>query len=308
MGPLQRGLPVGDGAEVMAYAFSKGVNFVDTAELYETYDYIRAAAKLAGKHPVIATKSYAHDRETALKSIEKARAEMDIDVIDIFMVHEQEGRHTLEGHMQAFEALLDAKAKGAIRAVGVSTHYVEVVEAASEIPWLDVVHPLINYAGLGIQDGGAEEMLSAIEAAHKAGKGIYAMKVFGGGNLLNDYIKCLEFVVGRPCFDSIALGMQSKGEVDMNIRVIDTMKNHLAGDEGNAGKSRYSGIEGIGDIMNSKRLHIESWCQGCGQCASRCGQDALWVSASNKAEVVPDKCVLCGYCAAACPDFAIKVC
>jgi len=295
MGPLQRNLPVNKGAEVMAYSFSRGVNFVDTAELYKTYKYIRAAAKLAGKYPVVATKCYAHDRDTALHSIETARSELDLDVIDIFMLHEQESRYTLDGHRRALETFLEAKSKGIIRAVGVSTHYIEVVKVVADIPWIDVIHPLINMTGLGIQDGNADEMSNAIRDAHSAGKGVYAMKIFGGGNLLSKYGKCLEYVVKKSYFDSIAIGMQSNREVDMNIDAL--LHGKLPGDGA-----------APGSIMNKKRLHVDYWCSGCGKCVKRCGQGALRINSDKKAEASHEKCVLCGYCSSVCSEFAIKIC
>ena len=43
--------------------------------------------------------------------MEKARHEIDRDVIDIFMMHEQESKWTLKGHRDALEYLLDAKCK-----------------------------------------------------------------------------------------------------------------------------------------------------------------------------------------------------
>lgn len=43
MGPLQRNLPVEQGAALICHAAAHGVDFVDTAEYYHTYPYIRAA-------------------------------------------------------------------------------------------------------------------------------------------------------------------------------------------------------------------------------------------------------------------------
>lgn len=63
----------------------------------------------------------------------------------------------------------------------------------------DVVFPLVNYAGLGIRNGEgpgtADEMMEAISACHDAGKGIFSMKVFGGGNLTGTYQKALDYCV-----------------------------------------------------------------------------------------------------------------
>ena len=43
MGPSQLALPVEEGAAVLRYALERGFNFVDTAQYYRTYPYIRRA-------------------------------------------------------------------------------------------------------------------------------------------------------------------------------------------------------------------------------------------------------------------------
>ncbi|KNY28468.1 aldo/keto reductase [Pseudobacteroides cellulosolvens] len=292
IGPLQANLSIDEGARIIASAFEMGVNFIDTAELYGTYAHIKEAIRIAKIKPVIASKSYAYSNESARDSVEKARREMDVDVLDIFMLHEQESKLTLRGHRDALDYYLEQKQKGIIKAVGVSTHNVEVVEAAANMPEIDVIHPLVNMTGLGIGDGTIEEMLAAVEKAYNAGKGIYSMKPLGGGNLIKSYEDCMDFVLKIPFIHSIALGMQSIEEVKMNISVFkgeDVSEN-----------IRYA-------LINKKRiLHIDYWCNGCGCCVKRCGQGALKV-ANGKAEVDMDKCVLCGYCSSVCSMFAIKI-
>jgi aryl-alcohol dehydrogenase-like predicted oxidoreductase len=293
IGPLQANLSVDAGAEVVARALEMGVNFIDTAELYGTYEHIREAVRRSGKKPVIATKSYAYDTKGARESLEKARRELDTDIIDIFLLHEQESRWTLKGHSEALEYYLKEKERGIIKAVGVSTHNVEVVEVAGEMPEVDVIHPIINKSGIGIGDGTINEMLEAVRKAFHNGKGIYGMKPLGGGNLLNSYKECMDFVLEIPFVNSIAVGMQSVEEVIMNIAVFN-------GEEV---------PEEIVDAVKQKKkgLHIDYWCEGCGKCVERCRQKALKIL-DNRALVDKEKCVLCGYCAGACPVFAIKIC
>ncbi len=293
IGPLQANLPPDCGAEIIKKAFDMGVNFIDTAELYGTYPHIREAIKKSHMKPVIATKSYAYDYEGAFKSLEKARKEMDVDVIDIFLLHEQESRLTLRGHREALEYYLKEKQKGTIKAVGVSTHNVEVVEAAAEMDEIDVIHPLVNKKGVGIGDGTTEEMLSAVKKAFDNGKGIYSMKPLGGGNLLSSYKESMDFVLNQSCIHSIAVGMQSVEEVIMNICVF------------NGHEVPHEIIDAL--AKRKRVLHIDYWCEGCGKCVSRCGQDALKIL-GNKAVVDGEKCVLCGYCGSVCPVFAIKIC
>ena len=51
MGPGQLALPVEEGAKLICYALSKGINFIDTAQYYRTYPYIRRALEMLGSRP-----------------------------------------------------------------------------------------------------------------------------------------------------------------------------------------------------------------------------------------------------------------
>jgi len=293
IGPLQANMSVDKGADVIVKALELGVNFIDTAELYGTYGHIREAIKRFGDKPVIASKCYAYTAEDARNSLERARKEMDIDVVDIFMLHEQETRLTLRGHREALEYYVSAKQKGIIKAVGVSTHNIEVVEACAEMPEVDVIHPIINIKGIGIGDGTIEQMLAAVRKAFDNGKGIYGMKPLGGGNLLGSFDECMNFVLNIPYIHSIAVGMQSIDEVIMNVGIFNGEK---------VPESVRASLK-----QRQRRLHIDYWCEGCGRCVERCTHGALELI-EGKAYVKQEKCILCGYCGSVCPQFAIKVC
>lgn len=292
MGPMQARLGTEAGAEIIRRAADRGVNFFDTAQIYGTYPHLREGMRLSGRRDiVISTKTYAWNREFATEAVEEARRELDRDYIDIFMLHEQESIHTLRGHMEALETLYDYKQKGVIRAVGASMHHVAAVRGASRLG-LDVIHPIINRAGLGIADGSRGEMEEAVSAARRAGTGVFSMKPLGGGNLIKDAADCLTYCLGLPFVDSVAIGMQSAEEVDANIGFWERGEFSPEAVEALNGKER--------------RLHIEEWCTGCGNCAARCGQKALAVE-NGRAVCSRGRCVLCGYCSTVCPEWAIKV-
>ena len=292
IGPLQAGLGLDEGASVIEAALDMGVNFIDTAELYRTYDYIRKAIKGRRDKVIISTKCYAYSAEGAEESLKRALKELDTDYIDIFSLHEQESEHTLRGHREAMEYFIRAKEKGHIRNFGISTHAIAAVKASLTYKEIEVLHPIVNKRGLGIIDGNIAEMLKAVSAAASAGKGIFSMKPLGGGNLLSDSRECFDFVLSNDSLHSIAVGMQSIEEVMNNVMLF----------EGRPVPEEISD-----KLRNRKRkLHIDSWCTGCGSCSRKCAQKAITIR-DGKAIADPEKCVLCGYCSASCPDFCIKV-
>ncbi|MPW26304.1 aldo/keto reductase [Alkalibaculum sp. M08DMB] len=292
LGPLQKNVTPEEGGKIIAYAMEHGVNFIDTANLYHNYPHIKNAAKYCERELIISTKSYDYNEIGAKMSLTKAQKELNRDVIDIFMLHEQESIHTIRGHWEAINFLIKEKKKGNIRALGISTHRIEGVYGACEIDDLEVIHPIINYKGLGIEDGSLEDMEKAIACAKSKGKGIYGMKIFGGGNLINNVDECFNYINNLNILDSIAIGMQTKSEVDYNI-------NKVLG--------RKIDVNLANEVKNKKRrLLIDSWCNGCGSCQIKCHQNAIKLI-DNKAIVEEEKCITCGYCGAYCPQFCIKV-
>lgn len=291
IGPLQADLQIQDGADVISHALESGINFLDTAESYGTYPYIREALANKQFKPVITSKSYAYTWQGMKESVERALDEMALTNIDIFMLHEQENEKTLEGHREALDYLVTAKQQGMIKAIGMSTHSVSGVMAAADHPLIEVIHPLINQAGIGIMDGTATTMGAAIQYARLRGKGLYAMKALGGGNLINQAHSAFQYVQNIPGLASVAVGMKSRDEVDLNIAWFSGRRDPLL--EARVGCSK-------------RRLHIDSWCIGCGNCVEACRYQAFRVE-DGRAVVDQSRCVLCGYCAAYCPDFCIKV-
>ena len=296
--PMQTNMSLDRASCVMAYAFDRGINFTDTAQYYENYHIIKAALKKC-KSPekvILSSKTYAYTRELAQKAVEEARRECDRDVIDIFMLHEQESYETLRGHMEALEYLFECKSRGIIRAVGASMHHVSAVKGVTLLHnrgiHLDVIHPIFNMEGIGIADGTIDDMKDAVREARGVGIGVFAMKSLGGGHLYSRADRAFDFVLDSGLCDAVAVGMQSEEEIDSNISYF----------EKRVFPDKASRI-----LKEKKRtLLIEEYCEGCGACAARCRQSALEVK-NGRAEVDMKKCVLCAYCSKVCPVFAIKV-
>ena len=290
MSPLQCDLSPREGANLLVYAYERGVRFLDTADLYGTYPHIRLALKDAPDY-VISTKAYCYDRKTAQAALERAFIGVGRDYIDLFMLHEQESLYTLRGHEEALVYLAEQRDQGHIGAVGVSTHFCACVRATPRFGMIDVIHPLINVGGVGIQDGSRPDMEDAIAAARAHNIGIFAMKPLGGGHLIASSGEALKYAVENPLLDAVALGMQTRQEIDANVAFFNG-----EGDAGQLDALRH----------RQRRMMVHDWCEGCGRCAERCRQHAIAV-VDGRAVVDQDRCVFCGYCARACPQFCIKV-
>ncbi|MBU5440212.1 aldo/keto reductase [Tissierella sp. MSJ-40] len=292
MTPFQANLSVEEGAYLIQYAYDKGINFIDTAEIYENYIYIKEALRGIKRNDyVITTKCYAYTKKMAEESLELALRELDTDYIDIFLLHEQESIHTIRGHFEAIEYFIKAKEAGKIRSIGLSTHRVAGVLAAGEVDEIEIVHPIVNKYGIGIQDGTIEDMLNAIKVIHDMGKGIYAMKPLGGGHLIKEVEEAFNYVKNIPFIDSIAIGLQSKVEIDSNINLLEkgfipeNLKEKL--------------------LKKKRKLIIADYCIGCGRCVERCRQRGIQVIDGRA--IPNENCILCGYCAKTCPEFCVKV-
>ncbi len=350
MGPGQLDLPLDEGASVICDALRRGINFIDTAQYYRTYPYIRRALEvmrlvteenpcgavasvssenlcsadspaMQGKtdasarddseiefcpqvacddrphrsdmlRPVISSKSLASSYDDMMAAIEECRSALGLKTIDIFLMHEvRTGQFA--ARTGAWQALQDARATGLVRAIGISTHHADVARAMADVAACDVIFALLNYRGMGIrcgQDAGTKEaMAAALTVCKASGKGIYLMKVLGGGNLTGDYQKALDYVFAQDFMDAVMVGFTNTSEID-------DMMCYLSGTM----ESSYNP-----DVSRKKMYVNQEDCEGCGACLKICAAGAVHYNKNGLAEIDQSKCLTCGYCAQGCPVRAI---
>lgn len=293
MGPLQAGISLEVGGELLLEAMEKGINFFDTAQMYGTYPHLRYALDRYKGDIVITGKSTASSYEDMAQAIDDGLAALGRDYYDVFLLHAARvGVDVLELRSGAWQCLKDYKAKGLIRAIGVSTHNVNAVNMLADNCDTDIIFCLYNKVGLGLVDGNAQEMLAAAANAATKGKGVYSMKLLAGGNLLNKITEAISFGRKEDCFGAHAIGMIAPGELDLNLRIFNDVP--ICDEE-------------VASIKNNKHWQLmASVCVGCGKCVENCHSDALYME-NDHPQLIAEKCVLCGYCAAECAVFAIRV-
>ena len=290
---LQADVDPSEAGPVIARALDLGVDFVDTAQAYQTYEHVAAAIKGRRQKPIIATKSKAATAEEMKAAVEQALDEMDLDHLDIFLLHLVRSEEDFEERREAVDCLLEYKRKGIVRAIGLSTHTLEGLRPAIKYPELEIVMPCVNRKGLGVNDGTLEELLSLLQDLKGLGKGVYAMKPLAGGHLFGDVADSLNYVRSLDGVDSIAVGMKSAAEVEMNVCIFED-------------KQVPAELKEKADQVSKELIIYSRVCQGCGSCVENCEQGALSL-VDGKSVVDESECILCGYCAEECPVFCIRV-
>lgn len=294
LGHLQANVSPEEGAYALRKALELGVNFIDTAKGYRTYQHIRLGIE-GFRDVVIASKSTASSEKDMRGDVETCLRELGRDTVDIFHLHLVKSPADMRGREGALDALLRCRGEGKIRAIGLSAHGPDGVLAALACDDIAVVFPVMNRKGLGIIGGTHEEMLTAIRRVRDRGLGIYAMKPLGGGHLINDIPGAIAYVRELGLFDSIAVGLKTPEETEI-----------MAGVFENDPEAEARALSSGKERAKRKRLIVYDFCKRCGACVEACAQGALSLG-EKKAQVDPDRCILCGYCAAACPNFVIRV-
>ena len=294
IGPLGADLPLQEAASVVRFALEQGINFIDTAQYYGNYAALREGLRGFNGEVVIASKSYAPTPAVLLEAVEEARRELDRDVIEIFHLHEVREPEFLDENMGLLAALCELKAKGIIKTVGISTHSAKIAALAAKIPQIEVIHPMLNKAGVGIIDGSLEDMIAACRLAKENGKGVYGMKALGGGSLGGRSQEMLDWAFSRDYVDSFALGMKSKFELLNNIAWMEGRQSPCA--------------EQVKHLQRTV-VFDENPCykEACGACVAKCSQKAIALKEDNTLKWIKARCVYCGYCIAACPVFNISI-
>ena len=284
---------------LMEELVAHGVNYIDTARGYTVSEaYLGEALVGLRDNFVLATKSMARTKETMARDIETSLQNLRTDHIDLYQVHNP-SLSELEQVVApggALEALLEAKAAGKIRHIGVTAHMAAVFERALTLPWVETVMFPYN-----IVETQGEALM---KRAHEQGVGFICMKPLAGG-ALEDATLAMRFIAQNPDVSVVIPGMCDVREVRQNIDAFENTAP-LTQDE-------LAQIETIRKELGTQFCRRCNYCQPCTAGISMSGIFVLegylnryglgdW--ARQRYAAMPKKagdCVGCGVCETRCP-------
>jgi 1-deoxyxylulose-5-phosphate synthase len=208
---------------MLRVGFELGVSFWDLADAYGSHPHAkRALAEVPRDSVVLATKTSAQTEAEAAGAVERFLKELGTDHLDVVLLHGVSSADWPQKKAGAMTALSRLKKQGLVKAVGVSVHDLGALATAATEPWVDVVLARINSAGVNM-DSRPDKVLPVLSQIHSAGKGLYAMKVLGQGQLRKDVRGAIAYALGLGCLDALNIGIESEAELRECVRLVEDL-------------------------------------------------------------------------------------
>jgi aryl-alcohol dehydrogenase-like predicted oxidoreductase len=207
--------PVALGA-LLRHASDRGITWWDTSDDYGTHPHVRAGLEGVERASVqISSKTHAASASAARASLEAALAELGTSFLDLYFMHDMDHPGELERRIGAHRELCRARAEGLIRAVALSTHNIDTLEACVAMEGLDVVMTNFNRHE-DHMDAGVKHYAAALEAHHVAGHGVLVMKAVGEGRLAHVAADSILWNLTRPFIHAVLVGVDDADQLDRN--------------------------------------------------------------------------------------------
>ncbi len=176
--PVQR-CDVDYAVKLLRAAYEGGINYFDTANAYtDSEKKIGLALSDVRDKIVISTKSQARDKDGVLRHIEQSLCSMKTDHIDLFQFHQVPEVPDPKDPNGAYAGALEAKRRGWIDHIGVTSHKIDVAEACIASGYFETLQFPFSYIS-------SDRDLALAEKCKEAGMGYIAMKGLAGGMLSN---------------------------------------------------------------------------------------------------------------------------
>jgi hypothetical protein len=177
----------------LAEAVRFGVNYVDAADCYlggnSEAGLAAYFARAKNRDRVwVTTKSDKHDPKGFEQTVFRSLENLQSDFVDLYFLHALKDPAYISSDLEVVVSRL--KKSGKIRHFGFSCHdgnVAELLHLAARTPWVEAVMFRYNFRSYG-----DKELNAAIDAAHRAGVGLIAMKTQGAEASFRDAWKKFE--------------------------------------------------------------------------------------------------------------------
>jgi len=194
---------------------NRGINFIDTARGYnESEGLIGEALEKVGRDKfVLATKSMKRDYDGMLQELSISLKDLRTNYIDLYQFHNVRSLEELDFILSengALKALKEAKEKGIIKEIGITSHSPEILDKAIETGEFATIQCPYNPV-----ERQAEEVF---KKAKEMNIGVIVMKPLAGGAITNGELS-LRFIVDNPNISVAIPGMDTLEQVSSNALV-----------------------------------------------------------------------------------------
>ncbi|WP_310604529.1 aldo/keto reductase [Anaerosporobacter sp.] len=294
--PIQR-ISNEDAGKLLRKAYEHGITFFDTARFYtDSESKIGESLSDVRENIYIATKTAATNVDAFWKDLETSLSLLNTDYVDLYQFHNPSFCPKPGDGTGVYEAMLEAKAKGKIRHIGITNHRLSVANEAIDSGLYETLQFPFNYLA-------TKEELQLVQRCKEKEMGFIAMKALSGGLITNSKAA----YAYQDLYDHVLpiWGVQKESELDEFLSYINNPPTMT--DE----------IKAI--IEKDQKELASNFCRGCGYCMpcpvgieiNNCARMSLLLRRSpSELQLTPEmqdkmkrieKCINCGRCAARCP-------
>jgi predicted aldo/keto reductase-like oxidoreductase len=171
----------------------------------------------------VQTKTSAGTADQLKAVVERFRRELDMETLDTVLIHCMGKAGWPADRRPVIDALLEAKEKGRVRAIGVSCHSLEALTDAVANEHMDVHLVRINPFNSSMDDK-ADKVSAEIAKMHAKDRGVIGMKIYGGWGYgaknRKQRFESLKYVLGLGTVHAFTIGFSKIEQLGETLELI----------------------------------------------------------------------------------------
>ena len=179
---------VPEGKDALLSAINLGVNFIDTARIYDGSEFLigQILSSFNREDLIIASKTINRTRDGSQHDVDRSLSLMNLNRIDLYQLDDvaMEDWDLILQENGALEGLKIAKYRGLINHIGISSHDLSLIDIAIESKLFDTV--MIEYSAF------YSETYNLTKKAYQNDIGVIAMRPLGGSGRMTSLRTVME--------------------------------------------------------------------------------------------------------------------